>query len=256
MDLPGFWFDPPLILRLRHALQKPKSQENFWAWHFTRRGSIYLTVLLSRTRITPNQVTVASIWSGVLGGVLWGAGTHWSFLVGALSLQTMYLLDCVDGELARIKNLQSPKGAYLDLLGHYLVDYCMIMGMGIGLSGTFDEFPIYVAIGLIVVYLGDELLRDVLLKARVKSGKFHNLDALHKSFSFSRSTSVFRTIGKSIVGSPGFFTGVLVFSLLDMTMDVHYLKFAFFLLWGSANLVKFTVRFLRILRTAFQQEMV
>ncbi len=161
LEVPRLWFDPLPILRLRHALQKPKSEEEFWAWHFSRRISIYITLLLSKTSVTPNQVTVIGIWSGAMGGVLWGAGTQWSFLLGAVFLQIMYLLDCVDGELARIKNLQSPKGAYLDLLGHYLVDYSMIMGIGIGLSHAFGGFSIYAAVGLVIAYLGDEILPPV-----------------------------------------------------------------------------------------------
>jgi phosphatidylglycerophosphate synthase len=165
----------------------------------------------------------------------------------------MYLLDCVDGELARIKNLQSPKGAYLDLLGHYLVDYCMIMGMGIGLSHTFGMVCIYLAVGLVIVYLGDELLRDLLLKARVKSGTTLELD-VHKAFSLSHSFgSKTRAFGAIVVGSPGLFTGMLFCSAIDATSGIHYWKLAFFLLWAAANSVKFSARRRRIFRGAFQE---
>lgn len=253
MNVPGFSFEPILILRLRQTLQKPKSEEEFWAWHVARRLSIYLTLLFSRTPITPNQVTVVGIGSGVIGGILWGVGTHESFMVGSVCLQMMYLLDCVDGELARIKNLQSPKGAYLDLLGHYLIDYCMIMGMGIGLSRAFGNFSIYLAVGLVIVYLGDELLRDLLLKANVKSGKSHELD-VHKAFSLSHSYgSLTRALAAMVVGSPGFFTGMLLFSALDAIMGMHHWKLGFFLLWAAANSVKFIIRSRRIFRGAFQE---
>lgn len=255
MDIPGFWFEPLLILRFRQELQKSKFDEEFWAWHFARRISIYLTLLLSRTAITPNQVTVVGILTGVIGAALWGAGTDRGFLMGSVCLQVMYILDCADGELARIKNLKSPTGAYLDLLGHYLVDYCMIMGIGIGLSHTFGEVMNYLAVGLVIIYLGDELLRDVLLKAQLKSGKLTDLDALHKTFSLSNSfTPLVRAIG-SVVGSPAFFTGVLFFSLADKAMGGHYGKLTFFLLWGFANTLRFTLRFRRILRTAFREHM-
>jgi phosphatidylglycerophosphate synthase len=254
MNVPGFPFEPVLILRLRHTLQKTKSEEEFWAWHFARRLSIYLTLVLAKTAITPNQVTVVGIWSGVVGGILWGAGTHQSFLLGCVCLQMMYLLDCVDGELARIKNLQSPKGAYLDLLGHYLVDYCMIMGMGIGLSRAFGNLCIYLAVGLVIVYLGDELLRDLLLKARIKSGKSNELEVLHKTFSLSHSFgSITRAFGAMVVGSPGFFTGMLFFSAIDAILEMHYWKLGFFLVWAAANSVKFITRRRRIFRGAFQE---
>src|SRR5262249_4280963 len=133
MDVPGFWFEPASVLRLRQDLQRPKSDDGLWAWYFGRRLSIYLTLLLSKTSVSPNQVTVTRIAVGVTGGILWTVGTRWSFLLGAGLLPTMVLLGCGDGELARIKNVRSPRGACLGFRGHYMLDYCMIMGMGIGL---------------------------------------------------------------------------------------------------------------------------
>ncbi len=248
MDVPGFPFEPALILERRRALQKPRAREEFFAWYLCRRVSIYLTLVLARTPVTPNQITVVGTAVGVAGGALWAVGAGWSFLAGALCLELMYVLDCVDGELARLTGRQSALGAYLDLLGHYLFAYCMIMGLGIGLARTFGTGVVYVAIGIVIAYLGDELLRDTLLKARVKSGRLEGLDRLDGTFSLSNAYAAPVRLLGALVGSPGLFTGMIVVSLVDLALGVHHGKFALFLLWGAANTVKFAVRFRRILR--------
>jgi hypothetical protein len=114
---------------------------------------------------------------------------------------------------------------------------------------------IYVALGVVVVHLGDELLRDVLLKAHVKSGALQKLDSVQKGFSLYRSAGpVVRKLGGSVVGAPGLYNWVFVFSLIDTLFAFHYSKLLFFVLWGCVGLLKFSVRLRRIVRTAFKEE--
>jgi phosphatidylglycerophosphate synthase len=248
MDFPGFRFEHPRILELRRSLQKPRAREELVAWYVCRRISIYLTLLLSRTSVTPNQVTVVSIAVGLLGGALWAVGSGWVFIVGSACLLLMYVLDCVDGELARLTGQQSTLGTYLDLVGAYLVSYSMIMGVGIGLSHGFGLSTIYAAIAIAAVFLGDELLRDTLLKAHVKSGHLSGLEKLDRTFALSNAFGgPVRVVG-AVVGQGAFFTLMPGVAAIDLLLGVDYGKLAFFLLWGAANTVKFTERFRRILR--------
>jgi phosphatidylglycerophosphate synthase len=248
MDVPGFRFESPRILELRRSLQKPRAREELVAWYICRRISIYVTLLLSRTAVTPNQVTVVSIAVGLLGGVLWTTGTGWGFIVGSACLLLMYVFDCVDGELARLMRQQSTLGTYLDLVGAYLISYSMIMGVGIGLSPAFGLSTIYAAIAIAAVFLGDELLRDTLLKAHVKSGDLRGLEGLDRNFALSNAfDGPVRVVG-SVVGQGAFFTIMPAVAAIDMLLGFEYGKLVYFLLWGAANTVKFMERFRRILR--------
>jgi phosphatidylglycerophosphate synthase len=83
--------------------------------------------------VTPNQLTLVS---GVLG---FAAGAFLTFprgiapaVAAALLYQLHILFDYVDGEIARVKQLASPLGAYYDLMVGRLVKPVVIYGAVIG----------------------------------------------------------------------------------------------------------------------------
>jgi len=113
---PKTWFDSKEIIEIRNKVQKPWHQEEYFAWFFIRRYSIYISLLISRyTQITPNQLTVLGILFGVASGLSFSFGTKESLIIGVIFYFITYTLDCVDGEVARLKNMKSKSGAWFDL---------------------------------------------------------------------------------------------------------------------------------------------
>jgi len=97
--------------------QSKKKRDNFWTEWISRPPAALLVYLLKGTPITPNQVSFLAI--GVAAGgcatlILWR--TWLGLIVAGLILQLAYVIDCVDGQLARIKDLASPVGALLDFM--------------------------------------------------------------------------------------------------------------------------------------------
>ena len=82
-------------------------------------------------RVTPNQVTLASVALGVLAAAgLARPGVAWP-VAGALLLQLSAVLDCVDGEIARAKLLESRTGARLDEAADTLVHLATFAGIAL-----------------------------------------------------------------------------------------------------------------------------
>ena len=108
-------------------------KDALFGYLFYRRVSIHITRLLLATGITPNQVTVFAFLLAVVSAVLFYLGGYWSVITGAILLNIRVVFDCVDGELARIKGLQSARGALLDstlgLLAVILVFIALALGM-------------------------------------------------------------------------------------------------------------------------------
>ena len=69
---------------------------------------------LKKTNVTPNQLTVLSFAIIVAGAVLIVFRAHWIQAVGGILILTGFFIDCLDGDLARLKNMKSPLGAMLD----------------------------------------------------------------------------------------------------------------------------------------------
>jgi phosphatidylglycerophosphate synthase len=89
--------------------------EGFVDRHFNRRCSRWITRWLVRTPLTPNGVTVLATAVGVLAAVAFGFGGYTGGIIGALLFQLSTILDCCDGEVARLKFMESAFGEQLDI---------------------------------------------------------------------------------------------------------------------------------------------
>jgi len=117
----------------------------------TRHLSYRLTPLLLRYPITPNQVTLASLVIGVLGGACFGFGLWGWNAIGALLLVLAFTLDNCDGEIARAKQLFSPFGAKLDDFSDSLIDAVFFGMLGLG-TATVSGERIWLWLGLATVF--------------------------------------------------------------------------------------------------------
>ena len=94
-----------------------------------------LVVPLARTGITPNQVTFATLLVFAAGAARAGAacraGARWS--AGAAIIELSYVLDCADGQLARLKGTSSPVGAHLDFLMDELKAFALVAAIAVRL---------------------------------------------------------------------------------------------------------------------------
>jgi hypothetical protein len=97
--------------------QSKKKSDNFWTEWVSRPPAAVLVWALRGTPITPNQVSFLAIGVALASCaalVCWR--THLGLVVAGLGLQLAYVIDCVDGQLARWKQQSSPVGALLDFM--------------------------------------------------------------------------------------------------------------------------------------------
>ena len=81
-----------------------------------------LVKVLYRTRVTPNQVTLAATASGLAAASLYWQGVPLLTALAGLCLEGKDLLDSADGQLARAKGLFSRAGRFLDSIGDFAVN--------------------------------------------------------------------------------------------------------------------------------------
>jgi len=114
--------------------------------YVTHKISIRIVKLLLHSSITPNQITLLSIVVGIISSIMFAVAIPVYFLAGALILELYYVIDAVDGQLARYKKLSSMTGGYFDYVSNYIVHPCVFFCIGLGLvrhSG--DILPIVFA---------------------------------------------------------------------------------------------------------------
>jgi phosphatidylglycerophosphate synthase len=115
-----------------------KDTEGFMSRHVERRISLAITRRLVATSITPNAMTLVSLAVGLLGAPFFLSADPLLQVTGSLLFLTHSILDGCDGELARLKFLESPGGARLDFWGDNLVHVAVFASMAIGWSMATD----------------------------------------------------------------------------------------------------------------------
>jgi hypothetical protein len=117
----------------RRSLKLPEVEEIFDLYFFRPLAFAFVKAIYG-TRITPNQLTVVSMVIGVMGGVCYGLGYPAAVTAGALLYGLSIVIDCSDGQLARLKKNGTRLGRILDGLIDYVVSLAMYIGIGVGLA--------------------------------------------------------------------------------------------------------------------------
>jgi hypothetical protein len=100
-----------------YRASKKKKDINLWTEWVCRPPAAVLVLLLKNTRVTPNQVTfAATLLAFVSAGLFIGLPGWWGAIVAALVFELSFVLDCVDGQLARVRKTSSLIGHHLDFL--------------------------------------------------------------------------------------------------------------------------------------------
>ena len=135
------------------VLTRPKG---LWAVVAMLPAAKRLSVFIAnRTRITPNQISIASFVISSVAAYCFYTGSYVLLVAGAVLFQLNYMLDCTDGTVARLRNRSTPAGAMLDIfLDFWRIPICTL-GLALGhyrLTGNTSALiygMFYVAIKLI-----------------------------------------------------------------------------------------------------------
>ena len=126
-----------------------KRRDNFWTEWVSRPPAAILVWALRHTRVTPNQVSFAAIAVAAAGCVTL---VLWRTTAGALAgwgiLQLAYVIDCADGQLARLTGQTSPVGALLDFMLDEVKAFLLIGAAAVREWLITAEDPRWLLIGL------------------------------------------------------------------------------------------------------------
>ncbi len=109
--------------------------ENIIDLYFYRPIGFRIACMLRNTRITPNMVTVLSIFVGAGTGFLFYFSNNFIYtILGVLLLVFANILDCVDGQLARLSGIKSEIGRILDGLAGDIWFAVIYVGLALRLT--------------------------------------------------------------------------------------------------------------------------
>jgi phosphatidylglycerophosphate synthase len=119
-----------------------KPRDIVWNRWVARPIASLMLVGIERTRLSPNQATLLSLLLFAASGVTLALDlTTRGLVLGMVLLQSSYVFDCVDGQLARLRSASSPVGAHLDYLADELKALTLITATSLRLFQTDPQWP-------------------------------------------------------------------------------------------------------------------
>jgi len=139
------------------AVCRKGDAEPFWISRFLiRPWTPYLSFLALRLGVSPSQITVVSAVLAVSAGMITLWPSTWSYVGSAILTSSFFVLDHVDGEVARVLQSRHPvppgtlnlSGKYLDRLVHYLQAPTLFLGITCGIAVA-EGRPVWAVVGIV-----------------------------------------------------------------------------------------------------------
>jgi 1L-myo-inositol 1-phosphate cytidylyltransferase / CDP-L-myo-inositol myo-inositolphosphotransferase len=106
--------------------------EGFVDRYFNRKVSRWFTHIFLAAGLSPNAITILATLVGLVAAAGFGIGTYGAGIIAALLFQLAAIIDCCDGEVARLTFTESPFGAWLDIAMDNLVHMAIFAGIAVG----------------------------------------------------------------------------------------------------------------------------
>ncbi|WP_030600486.1 DUF5941 domain-containing protein [Streptomyces fulvoviolaceus] len=123
-------------VRLKSAV---KSRDGFFTTFCISPYSRYIARWCARRGLTPNQVTTVSLLTALIAAGCAATGTRVGFIAAGVLLIASFVLDCVDGQIARYSLQYSTLGAWLDATFDRAKEYAYYAGLALGAARGGDD---------------------------------------------------------------------------------------------------------------------
>jgi phosphatidylglycerophosphate synthase len=210
-----------------------KPTDGFYA-RLNRRISIPISRQLIKLPITANMVSILTLGVGIASAAFFAYGGYWSTLFGAFLCLFASIMDGCDGEVARLKLLESDFGCWLETICDYAFYLFLLVGMTIGRwrstgTRTYLVYGALLLFGALASFLATGWERR-----RLAAGRPEQLLKIWQGHAESRPSNPFLYFGRHtefIVRRCFFPYALLVFALFNL------MSVAFVLSVIGANLV-------------------
>jgi phosphatidylglycerophosphate synthase len=189
---------------------------------FLRFFSIPIARKLSRTNIRPEVVAIFSLILAVLSFILYSFGNRICVLYASLIFFVAWILDCVDGDLARLTSKVSCLGDWLDSTIGKIITILLYSGVCFGLAR--NNSPSVWVFGFLIIS-GFYISGMVSYKIKLIKFKKDAFTKDNKNQESSEERSILRTIVREItVGHNLLYYAVIFGGLLNILYEIIVLS--------------------------------
>lgn len=214
-----------------------KQKDGWWASIFSGPvANFFLSFIADKNWITPNCITTSSLFLCIIACAFISVGLSKFLIFGGVLLQFVFILDCLDGQLARYRNQSSNFGAWYDRITDRVKDFMIYFSIAFGHYKMYQDWKIWplAMSSLFFVYLFDYYVnQDIKLEAKnQRSKESENEDSILMKI-VNQIFSVGEKVYKSI-------------PILQFHIGEQYLLISLFLLFNQTRLFLYLIILLGI----------
>jgi choline kinase/phosphatidylglycerophosphate synthase len=176
-DISGnYWIDIDNEVKLKQAkrylinVSVNKKSDGFISRYLNRPISSQITKVLLKIRIQPNVITLTCFFLSIIGAFFFFHKGYLNLLIGAILAQVASIIDGCDGEIARLKFLETEFGGWFDAVLDRYADAFLLFGLTYHTYQVISN-PVIMIIGFLAIigslinsYTADKY--DTLMKSR------------------------------------------------------------------------------------------
>ena len=170
--------------------------------YINRPISKWITSKITDYPLTPNQISIAVFFISVFSGLIISIEGYFFLLLGALLAQLSSILDGCDGEIARLKLLESKFGGWFDRVLDRYSDLFILMGL------TFHTYFIHKT--LTVFFIGFIVVGGKIISSYT-AFVYDTVVSAHNSFRIGRDLIIFIILIGAVLNIPYITLVVLAF---------------------------------------------
>ena len=130
--------------------KKKNSKSSLWVKTIVRPLSFLFTFVFINLRFSAWAVSVLSVAVALGGCTLLCIDSFACRVIGVILVEFWLILDCVDGNIARVKKTSSPMGSFIDALSGYYITAFVFLAIGVSASYTTSVFNDYSSLFVIL----------------------------------------------------------------------------------------------------------
>lgn len=127
-----------LYKQYKESLKATESEEIFDLLIYRPLAFLFVKATYS-TSLTPNQTSLIAMLFGVLAGIAFGFGYYNYVVLGAILYIFCNVLDCADGQIARLKKNGTKVGRIVDGFIDYVVSTAVFCGIAAGVTRMYSS---------------------------------------------------------------------------------------------------------------------
>lgn len=185
-------------------------QVSLWLYFVIRPASFYFTYIALKVKIGPNHATFIGFIIGLVSLILAGNG---NYFLAALFLNIFAIIDCVDGNLARLKK-PSKLGEYFDAISGDIINFGFFLVLLLSAlnEGHFSNLENHVPFNLIYIIFAIGCFQILI---GLTNQRFHNIFFLSDKDTLKKNMPIVEIILRNGFGAAFLYPTALIISFFE-----------------------------------------